>query len=125
MGILTALIRPSEPNTPPPYKSMGAMRDLLLPALRAAKAYAGRNVKEVDLFIDHVEDTLDLAVRHKLFSRQEIEDGSFKLSFRSRVEAAMLSAEVPNGRRLTVERRSFLARGARIRKAKPKKARKK
>lgn len=94
---------------------------LLEPAIREAMAYAGKNVKNASLFVDFSEDDINLRVTHRLFSRSEIDDGSFKLSFRSRVARALQADQMPNGRHLVVERRSFLARAARIRKSKPKK----
>ncbi len=104
-------------------RPLGAVRDLIIPGLWSIRAWADPSIKEVDIRTNLAEDTIELAVVHTLFTRNEIDDGSFKQSFRGRLERALLADGVPNGRQLTVERRSFLARAARIRKAKPMKAR--
>lgn len=100
-----------------------AARAILLPALREAQQYAANRVKHLDISANDADNTIDLHVTHTLFNHHELDDGSFKQSFRSRVAAAIGADHMPNGRQLTVERRSFLARAARIRKAKPMKAR--
>ena len=96
-------------------------RDLLLPALWAVRQRAGPRVKECDIQVNLADDSIDLFVRHTLFTRSELEDGSFKANFRGRTEEALLANAPKTGQRITVERRSFLARAARIRKSKPKK----
>ena len=100
---------------------LGSYRDLLLPGLWGMRSYAGPRVKECDIQINFVEDCLDLVVRHTFFTHHELQDGSFKAKCRSRLEEALLANAPKDGRRITVERRSFLARAAHIRKAKPRK----
>jgi hypothetical protein len=101
--------------------TMSGVVDLLNPGLRGDMAYKGQRVKSAELWVDPVEDSIQLGVVHVLFTRQEILDRSYVKSFRSRVAEAILATSMPNGRQLVVDRRSFLARAARVRKNKPKK----
>ena len=103
------------------HSPLGSARDLLQPALWDMKGWAGPRVKECDIQTNYAEDCIDLVVRHTLFTREEIQDGSYKANCRLRMEAALLANAPKDGLRATVERRSFLARAAKIRKSKPKK----
>lgn len=96
-------------------------RDLLMPALSSLRTYAAPSVKHVEIGQNFLEDTIELSVIYTLFTRHELEDGSYKLNFKNRIGKMLLSDSMPNGRALVVERRSFLARAARVRKNKPKK----
>jgi hypothetical protein len=87
------------------------VKDLLEPAIRDMDGYASSTVKRVDIWHDMTEDEILIGVAHRLFTRREIDDGTYKLSFRSRI-STMLGADLPKiGREITVERRQLLARG--------------
>jgi hypothetical protein len=103
--------------------SWEAVRALLTPGLCGFRQYAGPRVVDATLWTDYAEDNIKLRVTHLLFTRNEIDDGSYKANFRLRVAEAMLANAPKDGRRVLVERRSFLARAARVRKAKPRKRR--
>ena len=100
---------------------LSATSDLLQPAILGMMAYAGPRVKQCAIQANFAEDSIDLVVRHTLFTRDEIQDRAFIANCRGRLEEALLANAPKDGRRITVERRSFLARAARIRKAKPRK----
>lgn len=96
---------------------------VLTPALRELVNYAPPSVRLAELQTNYVDGRLDLCVVHRLFEWHELADSNWKLSFRSRAAKALGAENVPNGRQLVVERRSFLARAARVKKAKPRKVR--
>lgn len=104
--------------------NLTAFRDLLLPALHGLMKWAGSTVRDVSLEKNFTEDAIDLVVRHRLFTRRDVDDGTYKANFRGRVAKMICADQMPNGRALVVERRSFLARAAKIRKTKPRKIRK-
>ena len=102
---------------------LGYSVSLLSPALQEMMEHAGSDVKRMSVQANYADDDLELAVVHRLFSRHELLDNvhTHTGAFRGRVARAILAEEMPNGRRLVIERRAFLARTARVRKSKPKK----
>lgn len=69
-----------------------ATRDLLLPGLWGG--FANRD-RELDLAVNQEAQTIDLVIYHvskkKLFELNEIQDGSFKKEFHSRVKKLLES----------------------------------
>lgn len=90
-------------------------RDILLPGLHMmcgdATRQRGATVTHADLHTNYVDDTIELWVKHRLFYRDELEDGSFKTKFKPRVGAALgLKAPEP-AKTIRVERRQLRWRG--------------
>lgn len=98
------------------------VRDLLLPGvyMAAAHGHVGRDVKTADLSIDYLHDTIDLHVCHRLVTRREIDDQSYKRNVADKIKRALLWAE-PTAKDLRVERRRLHWRGETARKGKPRK----
>lgn len=90
-------------------------RDILLPALWQmcgdASRQRGSTVMQADLQINFVDDTIELCVKHRLFGRHELEDGSFKGKFAPRVGAALGLKDPEPAKTIRVERRQLRWRG--------------
>lgn len=90
-------------------------RDILLPGLQMmcgdATRQRGATAMQADLQVNFVDDTIELWVKHRLFYRDELEDGSFKSKFRPRVGAALGLKDPEPAKTIRVERRQLRWRG--------------
>lgn len=101
--------------------SLSQICDLLKPGLEEARVRKSKTAVAASISIDYASDCLFLTVQHRLFSRREIEDGSFKNKFGPFIyQALCIEEKFRQPSHLRVERSQLRWRGAEARKTKAK-----
>ncbi len=100
-----------------PMNVLENVRGVLLPGVFQLVGESG--VRSADIFVDHVEDCLILGVSHRLVTRCEIDDGTWKRVFYPRAAADFGLPRRPSGELLVADRKSLSARAAAAAKGKP------
>jgi len=92
----------------------------LAPALFSIKGDSG--VLDARMQVNHLHDHVELLVAHKIISRRELDDGSYRRLAMPRIAKALLVDEDrATAKRDRVQRRQLLARGREARASKPRK----
>ena len=100
--------------------NMAVIADMLLPGLYDLQGCGHPLIKSTRLWVNHVNDDLELGVIYKLFDRHDLETGNYKRLFRPRL-SDILQINDNTPKQLRAERRRMLGRGNEARKAKAKK----
>lgn len=106
----------------PTINTMDGIRRAILPGVWALTDRAqaqGVPIVSADVFARHDSGNIMLGVEYELLSRQSIENGGWKDSLGTRLDAALrMFAPSPQGKALAVERRRMRARASVARAAK-------